>query len=486
MLTDWLKSAVKHVDVVIAVSFQMPSKLIEIQGYLKEDLITPMTNTKFTGWDRWTHKKRWKILLIVVLVLIAGWFVSHRYLDNQIAAEIQRIRVQGHPVTLTDLEAWYPKPQGQNAADIYLAAFEARVEDPALEQLLPGLGNIDWPLLGESLTDETVLAMRQYLQTQAEALTLFHQASQIQNCRYPLDCHVGLDRLYPHSGELKDAAILLAMDAYLNINKDHYKRTTDVLGTMAKLAASLRMEPTLISYLLHLSLRAQAWETLEYVLAQRDWPSDQLTRLAQIFDKKWDDRDTLIRAMAGERCDGLDVFESFHRYNTDPGRRTAMRWYQQSILFKLDKLTYLRTINDWMARLNDPLLNSDHFDMDLNSIPIYYPISRIMISPFKRWIVTHNRATAQGRTATTAIAVKRYHNHTGQFPTQLTDLVPKYLDAIPIDPFDGQPLRYQLSQDDKQATIYSVGNDLADNHGTRLNLENRPYKDGTDIVFVVD
>jgi len=47
-------------------------------------------------------------------------------------------------------------------------------------------------------------------------------------------------------------------------------------------------------------------------------------------------------------------------------------------------------------------------------------------------------------------------DHDGQLPESLDALVPDYLPALPVDPYDGQPLRY-----DKEK-LWSVGHDLKD------------------------
>jgi len=46
---------------------------------------------------------------------------------------------------------------------------------------------------------------------------------------------------------------------------------------------------------------------------------------------------------------------------------------------------------------------------------------------------------------------------------QLSDLVPDFLPSVPIDPFDGQPLK--MAQREDELLIYSVGQDGLDNGG---------------------
>lgn len=63
----------------------------------------------------------------------------------------------------------------------------------------------------------------------------------------------------------------------------------------------------------------------------------------------------------------------------------------------------------------------------------------------------------------TLVAARRYQLANNAWPSDLNDLVPKYLKEIPDDPFDGKPIR--LITTDNSITIYSIGKDLQDNHG---------------------
>jgi hypothetical protein len=68
------------------------------------------------------------------------------------------------------------------------------------------------------------------------------------------------------------------------------------------------------------------------------------------------------------------------------------------------------------------------------------------------------------RLAVTAIALKRHELRHGTFPQTLTSLVPEFLEAVPIDPMDGQPLRYRR-EEDGGFLLYSVGLDGIDQGG---------------------
>ena len=62
----------------------------------------------------------------------------------------------------------------------------------------------------------------------------------------------------------------------------------------------------------------------------------------------------------------------------------------------------------------------------------------------------------QSRAAIAALACRSYRDRHGDWPEKLDDLVPEFLDKVPLDPFDGKPLRY----DSKDRFIWTPGPDL--------------------------
>ena len=65
------------------------------------------------------------------------------------------------------------------------------------------------------------------------------------------------------------------------------------------------------------------------------------------------------------------------------------------------------------------------------------------------------------RTLGSLIALRLWHIDHGVLPASLAKLVPQYLPELPIDPFDGKPLRYSMTE----GRIWSVGTDLLDEGG---------------------
>src|SRR5690606_911527 len=62
------------------------------------------------------------------------------------------------------------------------------------------------------------------------------------------------------------------------------------------------------------------------------------------------------------------------------------------------------------------------------------------------------------------IALRRFQSREGRLPANLDELVPEYLERVPIDRMDGKPLRYRLNADGT-FVLWSVGDDLVDEGG---------------------
>jgi hypothetical protein len=79
----------------------------------------------------------------------------------------------------------------------------------------------------------------------------------------------------------------------------------------------------------------------------------------------------------------------------------------------------------------------------------------------------------------TLLAVERFRRARGAWPKTLAELTPKLLKAVPLDPYDGKPLRYKAVPDG--VIVYSIGPDRVDNGG-KIDRA-KPTVAGTDIGY---
>jgi len=72
------------------------------------------------------------------------------------------------------------------------------------------------------------------------------------------------------------------------------------------------------------------------------------------------------------------------------------------------------------------------------------------------------------RIGMTAIALKRFQLKHGRWPETAGELVPEFLPSVPIDPYDGKPLKYHPNPDGT-FLLYSVGENGVDDGGDPSN-----------------
>jgi hypothetical protein len=92
-----------------------------------------------------------------------------------------------------------------------------------------------------------------------------------------------------------------------------------------------------------------------------------------------------------------------------------------------------------------------------------YEVVRIMMPSLARATTMHVRSIALLRAAQAAVAAEQFRIDHVRFPESLEELVPDYLVAIPIDPFDGQTLRIKPTE--QGIVIYSIDENLFDDGG---------------------
>jgi hypothetical protein len=127
----------------------------------------------------------------------------------------------------------------------------------------------------------------------------------------------------------------------------------------------------------------------------------------------------------------------------------------------------------WPGKLDSARALAQKYNVDLSRPPsrrTFIQWTADVITPsFGAWQLTYvlpvaGTNLAIRRTAIAALAIERFRRaHAGQGPPSLDALVPAFLAAVPLDPYDGTPLKYKLDAD--SYVVYSVDRDRADDGG---------------------
>jgi hypothetical protein len=440
-----------------------------------------------------TRRRKLKILL-ATLVLLAVAYTAYRYtLRHLVDAKLDAIRRKSYPVTLAELDKWYPQPStGENAADIYLAAFAQFAPEEKSDTNLPIVGFAKLPAGGELLPPEMQHEIEGYLTRNQAALDLLHAAAVKHACRYPLD-PTDPDKSFKSRMDIfsgtRQATRLLELETVLASSKGDPQRTASAIADSIALARSLSDRLTLVPYLLEEACLGQTVSGLEQAVSRTPLTEQLLVNFENAL-LKIEDEDEFAHAIVGERCSATHRWEQvregkvglldlFFTMGGNPSLAEAFVAvvYVSSGLADLDHLAYL----DFLQGLIDT--STIAFPQRFERIDLLkHNAERLMLRPFTRVEADlfadvakrEARFLAKVRTAHTAIAVERFRVARGELPNKLSELVPTYLDALPADPYDGEPLRYKKLA--KGYVVYSIGEDRKDNGGVET----------CDVTFTVE
>ncbi len=106
-------------------------------------------------------------------------------------------------------------------------------------------------------------------------------------------------------------------------------------------------------------------------------------------------------------------------------------------------------------------------------------IARLLLPATSKVSEAVRRKVANVRCMLALMAVERYRRQQGAWPKSLAELTPKLLQAVPLDPYDGKPLRYKAVPDG--VIVYSIGPDRTDNGG-KIDRA-KPTAAGTDMGY---
>lgn len=418
----------------------------------------------------------------IVAAIVLGFVGMHLYFRSKINAELDAIRKAGFPVTLQELSAYYPVPQGENAAAVYTQAF-AKFADTPKDENLPVVGEGRLPPRGDPLPEEMKTRISAYLAANAEALELLHKAAAIDGCRFDLDFSLGFEMRLPHFAKLRQAARLLELQALMKAEGGKPDEAAMAIADSLSAARALQNEPLLISHLVRMAVISMSTGTLERVLSRTILGDQQLTALSRAIASQENPED-LILGLAGERCFGEDAF-AHHKV---PGENNPIPFHflwNWSGLKAKDHLEYLRLmagvvrVAGGSAREMRDLPKD--WEMELQHTPKYYLLTRLLV-PAVLGVNEHQlKMLARFRATRAGIAVERFRMANGRLPDSLGELTPKWLDTVPADPFDDQPIRYKKLA--KGFVTYSVGPDQKDHGG--IEFDPKDFKAPHDITFIV-
>jgi hypothetical protein len=408
------------------------------------------------------RRSRWRRRLLVLGLLLAtpaaglwAWAAWRLYHDS---GEAELAAVEADCLDpgwrLEELEAKRDDPPpAENGALKVLAWAKALPRGEALlaaDNLL-----IDWPPEAR-LNELQTVALRTVLEPAGPTLDEIRTLPRYSRGRYPVQWAPNpIDSVLPCQ-DARTVAGWLRADAVLRAEAGDTATALADCRAVFQVSRTVGDEPTGISQLVRISLRAVGVVLLERVLAQGEPPADGLAELQRWLEA--DEPAPLLLVMArGERAAFMRTADEF--YANLSTRERLILGFTPSNGPSRARAAGLRFFNAYVeaARLPSPQWVPRLTELAATLKPGTTPVLLDQLMPnVAKMAEMIQRSYAQMRCAIAAVAAERFRRDKGRWPESLTELVAAgLLPAVPADPFDGEPLRLKWTADG--LIVYTVG-----------------------------
>ena len=272
-----------------------------------------------------------------------------------------------------------------------------------------------------------------------ESLDLIVQATALPESRYPFAVSTALTGGgLPHLAGIRELARLQLLDVIYKAQTDDTAGATDSAIRLMRLGETLKNEPILISQLVRLACHSMAFDSVDELLNRGPSTEERLKALQEQV-RALDDPEAMHRAFAGERCFVMDTSYNYGGGTYDFVLLLLFRGSTATTLTRAVDASRLPSVD---RRIQFQQIQQSNPNPNKGGP---FPLNPLAAILFPGWVAgadAFDRDAAQLRVTTTAIAVERYRLANGKLPDTLDALVPTYLEAVLVDPFDGKPLLY--------------------------------------------
>lgn len=429
----------------------------------------------------------WGVLILAILVAMG--LIWNR---GRMANKLQE--------TLTELDR---TETGWRSEEIEAAREEVTEEDNsarvvvAVAQRLPATWpSTDFPqeqfrLLppNEKLSDADLVRLSIELASARPALEVASKLADMPRGRHRIHYERNpIETLLHDQQESRRIVTLLVYEAMRRNQKGETKNALTACRAALNATRSLGDEPIFISQLIRNAGVVLTCQAIERTLAQGEPVPEDLIPLQKLLENE-DIFPGLLIATRGERAMFQKAFEAVERGDLSVDELTDSRsdWIQSAFISlwridtRQDHALFLslmtRRINELQLSMHEQGARDKQFEQEVRQLSKNAVITRLLLPAMSKMGEAFRRKHATLRCTIVALVAERYRRENKGWPETVDQLCPKYLSAVPLDPFDGKPLRYRRIKD--AVVIYSIGQDGVDNGGN-FDLEH-PASPGFDI-----
>jgi hypothetical protein len=436
------------------------------------------------------------LLACAGLLLTAGLgvFAFDRNAENRFQRKIREIRARGEPTTVEELIAATPGlPDDENQ---FLRVMEAAREITTVpmgrerSDLIPWAGLARLGPSGTRLSAEQLAAVRSYLAEIEQPLARVGRSLNAGRGVYrPMLANPMINTLMPELSIGRSIQKVLAISALDAAERGDSASAVDHLADMYRFAGMWDGRRSMqIGAFVNLALVAQAMDPTERAINVSEVGDVALLRIVKHVEAI-DLCNPLRHAWLAERVMFIDLLKWMR---TNPGGMSGIAANPGPLirvpgvvaLNGFEMLDHYESLIAASQELNGESIAQAQAIVSSSTDQPWYRFMASLVGPGNLRILQLSvRAEAQRLAMLAAIAAERYRLKHGDWPVSLDVLVPEFLDAVPLDPFDQQPIRYaRIAEGIK---VWSIGEDFVDNGGDVRRIDPEPKMAATDAGWVI-
>jgi hypothetical protein len=432
--------------------------------------------------------RRWRVALALLIVLIAGLVGAWWYIvwaeERDFRAALVETDALDPGWRFADLQANRAAiPPDQNAA---IAVSNAcRALGGARGNMFKLEERIGEPPQNELLSVEDAAALRRFMDEHRAARIVAHQLKHQPGGRYAIK--YAFDDAGASNETIMQPLIIapfLRFDALLSAHDDDGAAAADILRASINNARSMGDEPNMMGFFVYVACMERTHGVLMRVLGQTVLPAAELRTLQAMLEHAMDEP-RCSGAVRGERAFFVEMDAAIRERRIDIPAATLPRrgwrgwlpdWWPATA--PVDRAGALRVRNELVEASRLPV--EQQLDAVRRVIDARGTEDPTLAQTFGVWVGENVRCHAELRCAALGLATERYRIAEGSWPASADALVRAgYINAVPLDPYDGRPMRYRQLVDG--VMFYSIGPDRVDNGGALGRVVST--SPGTDVGF---
>jgi hypothetical protein len=317
------------------------------------------------------------------------------------------------------------------------------------------------------------------------ALAELRQASLRPYARIPLNYENGFEtagELMPWLATTKRCAQFLQLRTLAELEDGQSQAALDDINLMFRVSDSVRAQPFLISHLVRIAIATINLQSIYEGLMKHRWSEAQLTELEQQLARQ-DFLTDFEFTMRGEKNTAVETFEKqrisreskqmVEIGGTNKIETTSYR-FMPSAYFYRNELTFAQMHERFIVPLADltnrivapaSLLRAEMaVQSEFKHYSPYTIHARMLHPAIAKAVEKFARIQMHIDLARVACALERFHLVQGNYPETLHKLAPGFIEKIPHDLINGEPLHYRKTEDGR-FILYSIGWDEKDDGG---------------------